>query len=137
VRKDAVPDTKSADCSIVRAAAPIYEPGGEHRGDETMAVELSEATLRRLEILFAEPQRARASQLLIEACGNNLPLCESATPAGLERIRFAALKLSGGDLSGLEEAISLAKLDWRDLLMAADFGDTSAHVSWWPRGAGG
>jgi len=98
-----------------------------------MTVELSEGTLRRLEILFEEPQRAQAAQLLVDECGNNLPLCEHTTPASLERIRFAALKLSRGDLPGLEEAIALAKLDWRDLLMAADFGDTSAHAAWWPR----
>jgi hypothetical protein len=40
----------------------------------------------------------------------------------MERVRFAVLKLSGGDLEKLRKAIKLAQTDWRDLLMAAGFG---------------
>src|SRR5262249_23491957 len=51
-----------------------------------------------------------------------------------ERLRFAALRLSHGDLRALDEAIALGRTDWRDLLMAADFGyDTQAHERWVPR----
>jgi len=38
--------------------------------------------------------------------------------------------LSEGDLSKLRSAVDLANVDWRDLLMAADFGDPSAHLLW-------
>jgi hypothetical protein len=51
----------------------------------------------------------------------------------LERIRFAALKLSAGNLEALRSAVGLANRDWRDLLMAAGFGrDVDAHRSWHP-----
>jgi hypothetical protein len=43
------------------------------------------------------------------------------------------LKLSGGALNALQRPIDLAKIDWRDVLVAAGFGsDLSAHKSWWP-----
>jgi hypothetical protein len=94
---------------------------------------LSVETQRRLEILFREDDRAEATRLLVEECGNNLPSCEDADEQDLERIRFAALKLSGGDLARLTKAVQSAKCDWRDLLGAAGFGyDTQAHKRWIP-----
>ena len=46
----------------------------------------------------------------------------------MERIRFGCVKLSDGRIHRLINAIDLAKADWRDLLMAADFGeDVNAH----------
>jgi len=84
-------------------------------------------------MLFKEQDRPDATRWLTEECGRNLPFCENSTPQSLERIRFAALKLSAGDLMGLLEAIELAKADWRDLLMAAGFGeDVRAHEFWIP-----
>jgi len=51
----------------------------------------------------------------------------------MDRIRFAALKLSKGDLERLQEAVRLAKIDWRDLLVAAGFAnDINIHQSWLP-----
>jgi hypothetical protein len=75
-----------------------------------------------------------AERLLAEECGRALPLVgKDATPVSLERIRYAALRVSGGDLERLHQAVKLAQLDWRDLLMAAGFGDVGAHLSWSPR----
>jgi hypothetical protein len=52
----------------------------------------------------------------------------------MERIRFAALKLSEGDMGRLRAAIDLAKLDWRDLLMNAGFGwSVHVHEKWFPK----
>jgi hypothetical protein len=83
--------------------------------------------------LFRQGERNEAASLLAEQCGNNLPFLESLDEHGLERFQFAALKLSGGNLSRLRNAIELAKTDWRDLLMAAGFGeDTRAHACWIP-----
>jgi hypothetical protein len=94
---------------------------------------LSPETQRRLDILFRQEERAEVARLLAEQCGNNLPFLENLDEQGLERFQFAALKLSGGDLSRLRNVIDLAKSDWRDLLMAAGFGeDTRAHVYWMP-----
>jgi len=101
-----------------------------------MAVGLSDGTHLRLEMLFAPDDRPEAAALLVEDCADNLPFSEDATPAGLERVRFAVLKLSGGDLAKLVEAVALAQVDWRDVLVAAGFAeDPGAHEAWWP-GAG-
>ncbi len=59
---------------------------------------------------------------MFEQCGNNLPFLENVDER-IERFQFAALKLSEGKLSELDRAIALAKADWRDLLMAAGFGE--------------
>src|SRR5580704_7032158 len=65
--------------------------------------------------------------LLSHQCGENLPFCEKSDEFQLERVRFAALKVSKGDLRELQKAVKLAHTDWRDLLMAAGFGhDVSA-----------
>lgn len=84
---------------------------------------LSPKTRRHLDALFATPHRAAAERAL-------LAWHEGTS----ERLRFAALRVSGGDLQALDEAIELGNTDWRDLLMAADFGfSTEAHETWVPR----
>lgn len=96
-------------------------------------IDLSPETMRRVEALFKSPAREAAIDLLATQCGSNLPFCEKEDARGLERIRFAALKLSNGDLSELRRAVELAQVDWRDVLVAADFGnDVRAHELWFP-----
>ena len=98
-----------------------------------MATLLTDATVDRINRMFSLSDRARVSTLLIEECGDTLPLSSPADPASLERIRFAVLKVSGGDLTGLQQAITLAKTDWRDVLVAAGFAsDLTSHTLWWP-----
>jgi hypothetical protein len=93
---------------------------------------LSPETRRRLELLFAPADRAEAETLLVDECGNNLFL-ENMDMFQLERFRFAALKLSAGNLPNLWQAVDLAQQDWRDLLMAAGFGeDVTEHERWVP-----
>ena len=97
-------------------------------------VRLSPETQRRLEIIFPVDTRAQAEYLLTTECGNNLPFMEHQDSLGLERIRFAALKVSEGRLERLEEAVRLAQIDWRDLLVEAGFEqDVRAHLNWLPR----
>ena len=96
-------------------------------------VPLSPATLSRLNALFQHADRGAAHALLVEQCGSNLPFCDDYDSEALERIRFAALKLSEGQLPALRSAVRLAQTDWRDLLVAADFADdVEAHRSWFP-----
>lgn len=84
------------------------------------------------------PARQTAAELLVVECGVNLPLWRGTDPQGLERIRFAALKLSNGDLGELRRAVEIAKVDWRDVLVAAGFGhDPRAHERWFPDGHAG
>jgi hypothetical protein len=98
-------------------------------------IELSTATRRHIATLFPLADAEEAADLLARECAENLPLIgRHATPESLERFRFAALRLSAGSLAGLRDAIALAKVDWRDLLVAAGFGhDVRAHEVWQPQ----
>lgn len=99
------------------------------------AVPLSPETRRRLEAMFAPDERAAAAEMLVNECGGNLPLLAKLDMYELERFRFAALKLSEGQLDSLQRAVGLAKEDWRDLLVSAGFGsDVKAHQRWRPDG---
>jgi hypothetical protein len=73
---------------------------------------LSEKTERLVARLFAgEAVRAAVRDKLERDCGNGIPFCESSGPEDLERIRFAVLKLSNGDIQELDRAIELANID--------------------------
>ena len=94
---------------------------------------LSPETRRRLDRLFAPAHRPTAEAILVNECGNNLPFLEKLDMFQLERYRYAALKLSEGNVESLRRAVRLAQDDWRDLLMSAGFGqDVTAHERWWP-----
>jgi hypothetical protein len=100
---------------------------------EAMPPRLSPKTVEHIDSLFQPGSREAAIELLIHQCGNNLPFCEKSDEFQLERVRFAVLKLSEGDLEKLRKAISLAQTDWRDVLMAAGFGhNVNAYKSWNP-----
>jgi len=101
-----------------------------------VSTKLSEETQRRVDALFSPAERAEVSELLVNECGNNLPLLEGFDEFQLERFRFAALKVSGGNIDKLKEAIELAKKDWRDLLLRAKFWTLESHKSWFPEKAG-
>ena len=99
---------------------------------EKMTTPLTTGIDQRITILFRPNDIELASSLLTDECGPNL----TKYPELLERIRFAVLKLSHGDLNALQRAIDLARRDWRDALVAAGFSDdTKAHQSWWPEPA--
>ena len=92
---------------------------------------LTEATREKVRELFPKEQYSEAAKLLETECGNNLPFLQHESAEGLERFRFAALKLSQGSLEKLRSAIDLAKRDWRDLLVAAGFANSvDAHKIW-------
>jgi len=94
-------------------------------------VDLTQATMDRIKILFPHAHEHVADLLRVE-CAEDLGW-KPCTPAGLERIRFAVLKLSRGRADRLRHAIREAHLDWRDVLMAAGFGlSVDAHRSWMP-----
>jgi hypothetical protein len=97
----------------------------------SQSVPLTHDTQWLVDHLFKPVDRADAARMLIQQCARNLSSCENADARSLERLRFAALKLSGGDLKRLSHAMREAQMDWRDLLMAADFGlDVNAHRAW-------
>ena len=96
-----------------------------------MPPKLSPRTVQLVEKIFSSKQIAETVQWLEEECGNNIPSCNNHDEYQMERIRFAVLKLSHGNINKLLRAIDEARMDWRDLFMAADFGyDVNAHEKW-------
>jgi hypothetical protein len=98
-----------------------------------MPVRLSPQTEQHIRALFPPISRPEAADLLLNQCGTSLPFLEKCDEFQLERVRFAALKLSAGEIPRLKKAIELAQNDWRDLLAAAGFAeDLKAHERWVP-----
>lgn len=95
--------------------------------------ELSEKTVKLLNAMpWDENMKRDFAAMLVKECGNNIPFCENHNPEQMERIRFSVLKLCDGNFQKFEKAIELAKIDWRDLFMAAGFGyDVEAHNKWY------
>jgi hypothetical protein len=96
---------------------------------------LTAAVVEKIAALFPPESRGAAGRALEERCGADLPLSSSMgpDPSGFDRIRFAVLKLSHGDLERLRREIEASNIDWRDSLMAAGFGeDIHAHLRWEP-----
>ena len=92
---------------------------------------LSQRTSLLVDSLFDPIDVDEARLWLEEECGNNLPFCGEADEFQMERIRFAALKISKGNPHKLLRAIEEARMDWRDLLLVAGFGtDEKAHEAW-------
>jgi len=92
---------------------------------------ISAGTKARIDRLFVPAERAAVATLLSEQCSTSLPGTCGWPSEAIERIQFAALKVSGGSLSELVRAVQLANIDWRDVLVAAGFAhDTQVHKSW-------
>lgn len=94
---------------------------------------LSSKVIDVIEIYFDEDVAPIVKEYLIYECADNIPMCENYSPEQMDRIRLSALKISEGDFKKLKQAVMQAKKDWRDLLMAAGFGnDVEAHKRWEP-----
>jgi len=91
---------------------------------------LTPRTVQLINKFFDEDDRELVMSVIIDESGTNLSLGNEFS-TGMERIRFAMIKLSNGELNRLDLAIELAKKDWRDLLVAAGFeNDINAHNIW-------
>ncbi|TAL30564.1 MAG: hypothetical protein EPN97_12165 [Alphaproteobacteria bacterium] len=96
-------------------------------------IPLTDDTKYRVRRLFSHADQPRAEKMLLETCGDTLPLVKSDNWAMAERIRFAVLKLSNGNIEELEKHIREAHIDWRDVLVAAEFAErVDAHKEWEP-----
>ena len=92
---------------------------------------LTETTTIVIQRLFASADHRRRRRGLANKCGVNLPLTAAWGDAEFERVWFAVLKLSGGDVSKLHEAVGHAQRDWRDVLVWSGFGHSlEAHHQW-------
>ena len=94
---------------------------------------LSPKTSQIVERLFPGPEQGDVVDLLITECGRNLPFMEKYDVYQLERIRFAVLKLSEGDIDKLLSAVQLAQIDARDVYVAAGFGHSVTEHQEWAR----
>ena len=112
-----------------------------------MAPNLSFETQRRVDMMYPEERREEATRLLgllsalkenerIKMAALNVLIRDDVMISEIERLQFAALKVSNGDVNVLTKATKVAQLDWRDLLVAAGFGEPSKHKSWLPKGMG-
>ena len=89
---------------------------------------LTPALEHALQAIFASGDVPTARALLIENTG---PGSFDLSAEANERIAAAMLKQSNGSIPRLRAATELARRDWRDLLVAAGFGnDLSAHDAW-------
>jgi hypothetical protein len=88
----------------------------------------TETCIRRT---FPESAWRDVEECLLNECGDNLPAVEVDYDDLAERIRFAVIKLSGGNYFELKHEVEKAKQDWRDVLMTAGFGEgVTAHLNW-------
>jgi hypothetical protein len=96
-----------------------------------MMSEITERTKKTIAALFSEKEQGLVEAELESKCSTNVPGCSNWANSQLERIWFAVLKLSDGDIKKLRSSIQLANTDFRDLFAAADFGhDLEAHNKW-------
>ena len=79
--------------------------------------------------LFAPGDRETVTEMLTEEC--NAERLYTSSKDLVERVQLAVLKSSNGEVDMFLTAAKLAQLDWRDVLMAAGFGnDVEAHLKW-------
>jgi hypothetical protein len=98
-----------------------------------MVASLRGAVRDRIVALFREEDASEAERL-VEECTDDPVITDGVRSQASDRVLFAIIRLSGGRLDGLRDAIALGRRDWRDLLCAAEFGeDVHAHERWQPR----
>jgi hypothetical protein len=94
-------------------------------------LELTTDTKRVAEALFSSEDAERMKERLRTETADKSAFHAFNTAESRERIWLAIIKMCKETLDPWDEWFDLAKSDWRDLLMAADFGrDTKAHVKW-------
>jgi len=88
-------------------------------------VVLTPLVIKKVRQLFPPDQQSEAISLLEKECGHNLPFSEGDSAQDLERVRLAVIKLTGGSLAELQRQIDIARVDWRDVLSAAEYPEAS------------
>ena len=110
-------NSMNAALNRVNAAEKDFEQVIE--GMEGTTVKLSRRVTKMVRRTFSLDQQPEAIRLLEQKCVR-LPFIED-TPEGLERTRLAVLKIAAGSRDELRNQIEVAKIDWRDVLNAAEY----------------
>lgn len=102
-----------------------------------MALPLSNRVNRLLATLIDESIRSRLADRLQVEAANNIPFHDKSKTKDMDRIRFSIIKLVHEEPNAEDEAFELAKVDWRDLFMAAGFAyDADEYEKWYLRVTG-
>ena len=112
------------------------QAGIPHRGRSPikMPIPLSDRTRRLAEILLQEPERSRISQRLVDEAAEDTPMWHDFSPEGMDKIRFSILRLIAQHPKNENIAFNHARYDWRDLFMAAGFGEEyNKHINFCAR----
>ena len=83
-------------------------------------VPLTDLINRKIRETFPSKDQAEVISLLERECGRNLPLNDPPNLGNLEHIRLAVIKLADGKVDELRRQISIAKADWREVLIRAE-----------------
>lgn len=81
---------------------------------------LTDLINRKIRETFPSKDQAEVISLLERECGRNLPGNDPANLTNLEHIRLAVIKLADGRLDELRRQISIAKEDYREVLIRAE-----------------
>lgn len=101
----------------------LVEPAGASTFLGPLAQEL-------LSAVCPDAVRNEIATLLADSCSIGLLDRERPVAWGdfVDRVQLAALRGSGWDVDKIRHSVALASLDWRNLLVQADFAaDLSAH----------
>jgi hypothetical protein len=83
--------------------------------------ELSELVRRAIQAGFSPPDCERVEQLLLR-------YGENGAEREVERVRLDILEICGSNVNEVERLVNLAKTDFRDLIVAAEYEQIDGHL---------
>ena len=96
-----------------------------------MEIPISVETEERIKRMFDPNEYDCVRSKLLKKCGSNI--FDKTHTELAQRVRFGVLKLSEGNKEKFLEALKLANIDWRDVLVGSGFAeDIKVHKQWWP-----
>jgi hypothetical protein len=112
---------------IVEVSVPSLKGGNVPNN----ALHITLRTRHVLRVVFPPNLWERVEKTLVIDCGPEHVHSRDFDGEAMERIWLATLKLSDGRITAFENAVLLAQIDWRDVLLGAGFGsDLEAHIKW-------
>lgn len=120
-------DGRAGICVLVEVSVPSLKGGNVP--NNTLHITLT--TRHVLRVVFPPNLWEQVETTLAIDCGPEQVHSRYFDGEAMERIWLATLKLSDGSITAFENAVLLAQIDWRDVLLGAGFGsDLEAHIKW-------